>query len=371
MPQIGIVGAGHVGCALAFDLSDRGNDVVLRTMAGHPGNTTKILDNNGFLEATGQFKGRVPVTVAHGFANLTESVILIAVPSTGIDLVLDELAKHDLRDKMLIFITGNSAAIKAHMATNAKAILETATSPYSSRVSADGSVSVRGIKHRITLSILTQGMEESGMAQVAALFRMPVEWCPSVLETFLSGVNGVVHVPTALMNLGWMETTNGDFYFYRQGMSPGVCSVINALDEERLAVAAAYNVRIKSVVETYNANYGTNESTFRDFVDKTVAHNATKGAQKRFLDQDVPYWLVLCSELGLRAGVPTPSIDTMIVLASILTGTDYKSTGNTLKSLGLGNATVEEVSRAFRGGDVGGDVNELHVQAEPQPVAVL
>ncbi|OAA71502.1 hypothetical protein ISF_02053 [Cordyceps fumosorosea ARSEF 2679] len=38
---IGIIGAGHVGCALAFDLSARGNDVVLRTMAGHPGNTPK------------------------------------------------------------------------------------------------------------------------------------------------------------------------------------------------------------------------------------------------------------------------------------------------------------------------------------------
>ncbi|KAJ6780637.1 hypothetical protein PWT90_01733 [Aphanocladium album] len=367
MSSIGIIGAGHVGCALAFDLSERGNDVILRTMAGHPGNTPKILDNNGFLNATGQFQGSVPVRVAQGASNLTESIVLIAIPSTGIDQVLDELAAHDLSNKILIFITGNSAAIKAHMATNAKAIMETATSPYSSRVSADGSISVRGIKKRLALSVLAHEARDEDKAQVAALFRMPVEWCSNVLQTFLSGVNGVVHVPTALMNLGWMETTNGDFYFYRQGMSPGVCSVIEALDKERLAVAAAYNVSIKSVVETYNANYGTNEATFRDFVDKTVAHNSTKGAQKRFLDQDVPYWLVLCAELGLRAGVPTPSIDTMIILASILTGTDYKSTGNTLKSLGLDNATVEEVSRAFRGGDMG----DVYVDAKNQAMAVL
>ncbi|OAR05925.1 hypothetical protein LLEC1_05393 [Akanthomyces lecanii] len=352
MPTIGIIGAGHVGCALAFNLSVRGNKVVLRTMPGHPGNAPKILANDGSLVATGLFTGRVSVEIGDGLSQLTESVILIAIPSTGIDQVLEELAGHDLSSKILIFIAGNSGAIKAHMATNARGIMETGTAPYSSRVSADGSVSVRGVKKRFKMSVLAPNMGEDDMSQVAALFPMPIDWCPSVLETFLSAVNGVVHVPTTLMNLGWTETTNGDFYFYRQGMSPGVCSVIEALDQERMAVAAAYNVRAKSVVETLNTYYGTNEATFRNFVNTTVAHNSTKGVQKRFIDQDVPYWLVLCSELGSRAGVPTTSIDTMIILASILMGTDYKATGTTLKSLGLGNATVEEVSRAFRGGDM-------------------
>ncbi|ATY61894.1 6-phosphogluconate dehydrogenase [Cordyceps militaris] len=351
MSSLGIIGAGNVGCALAVDLSDQGNDVVLRTTTGHPGNTRNIQDNHGFLVATGQFKGCFSVKVSQGFTQLKETILFVAIPSTGIDEVLGELAGYDLRKTILIFITGHAASIKAHMRTNAKAVLETATSPYSSRISADGSISVRAIKKRLTLSVLGANISQDDATKVDVLFRMQVEWCPSVLQTFLSGVNGVVHVPTVLMNLGWMETTNGNFYFYRQGMSPGVCSVIEALDKERLAVAAAYNVRIQSVVETYNVNYGTNEATFRDFVDKTVAHNSTKGAQKRFLAQDVPYWLVLCSELGLLAGVPTKCIDTMIILASILTGTNYRATGNTLKSLGLERATVEEVIRAFRGGD--------------------
>ncbi len=53
MYTIGIIGAGHVGCALAFDLSERGNKVVLRTMLRHPGNTPNILANDGYLVATG------------------------------------------------------------------------------------------------------------------------------------------------------------------------------------------------------------------------------------------------------------------------------------------------------------------------------
>ncbi|KAM3546940.1 hypothetical protein ARSEF1564_000253 [Beauveria bassiana] len=352
MANVGIIGAGHAGCALAFNLSARGIEVTLRAMAGRTGNTSKIFGNDGYLIATGMLNGRVSVKVGHGLSQLTESILLIAIPSTGIDQVVCELAGHDLSDKLLIFITGNSAAVKAHMATNAKAVMETATSPYSSRVSADGSVSFRGIKKRLALGVLPAGFQQEDRDKVAAIFPMPIEWCSNILETFFSALNGIVHVPTALMNMGWMETTNGDFYFYRQGMSPGVCSVIEALDKERLAVAAAYNVHLRSVVETYNANYGTNETTLRDFVAKTPAHNSTKGAQKRLITQDVPHWLVLCSELGMRARVSTTSIDTMIDLASILTGTDFRSTGNTLKSLGLETATVEEVSRAFRGGDM-------------------
>lgn len=42
----------------------------------------------------------------------------------------------------------------------------------------------------------------------------------------------------------------------------------------------------------------------------------------------------------------------MIILASILRRTDYRTTGNTLKLLRLDNATVEQVGRAFRGGDM-------------------
>lgn len=370
MPTIGIIGAGHVGCALAFDLSDRGNKVVLRTMPGHPGNTAKILANDGCLVATGLFKGRVSVEIGFGLSQLPESIILVAIPSTGIDQTLDELARHDLSSKMLIFITGNSGAMKARMMTNAKGIMETATSPYSSRVSADGSVSVRGIKKRFKMGVIAPNMGEEDRAQIAGLFPMPIDWCPSILETFLSAINGVIHVPTTLMNLGWTETTNGDFYFYRQGMSPGVCSVIEALDQERMAVAAAYNVRAKSVVETLNTSYGTNEATLRDFVNTTVAHNSTKGSQKRYIDQDVPCWLVLCSELGSRAGVPTTSIDTMIILASILVGTDYKATGITLKSLGLEKATVEEVVRAFRGGEMH-EITAQAKEAKVQRLAVL
>lgn len=154
-------------------------------------------------------------------------------------------------------------------------------------------------------------------------------------------------MPTALLNLGWIENTNGDFYFYRQGMSSGVCSIIEAADNERLAVAAAYRCQVKSALETYNSNYGAQETSLRQFAEKSGPHNKTKGVQNRFLRQDVPYWLVLCSELGARAGVQTTFIDVLILLASALAGTDYTMTGRTLESMGLARASTDVIIKAF------------------------
>lgn len=345
--MVGIVGAGHVGCALAFDLSVRGHDVILRTMPGHPGAGPKIRIKGNWLECSGALSGRVPVRLEENFgpdSSLEETILIVTVPSQGHDGVLDALKNRDLSSCRLVFISGNGVTVKARRLLGAKAVLETSSSPYSSRVDSEGAVTIRGIKKRLQI-----GPEAERDDEVGSIFGLPVEWSVSALDIFLSALNGVVHVPTALLNLGWIETTNGDFYFYRQGMSAGVCSIIEAADRERVAVAMAYRTVVEPVLDTLNRNYGRQEQTMRDFALNTDAHNRSKGAQKRFLSQDVPYWLVLCSDLGVRASVPTPVIDMLILLASTFSGVDLRAEGRTLEALGLGCASVDDVVRAFRG----------------------
>ncbi|KAG5981694.1 hypothetical protein E4U55_002675 [Claviceps digitariae] len=372
MTSVGIIGAGHVGCALAFDIANRGFDTVIRALDGHPGNTAAIKANGGYLDATGLLSGRVPVRVGDGLAQLTESIIIVTIPCPGHEQLLRELRQHDLSTRTIIFIAGNAVTFKAQAVLGgvAKAVLATATSPFSSRISSDGSISVRGIKKCLQICVLsgdgpappqTSGEQQQQQQQqenhdkhtdktlldINHIFPTPLLWSASALDIFLTGINGVLHVPTALMNLGWTETTNGDFLFYRQGMSRGVCRIMHALDQERLAVAAAYNCRVDSAVATLNAFYGTTAASLRDFADKSTAHNKTKGVQKRFLEQDVPYWLVLCSDLGARAGVPTPCMDSLITLASTLSGREYRKGGVSLQSLGMGDASRRDVHRVF------------------------
>ncbi|KAK4071343.1 hypothetical protein Purlil1_13431 [Purpureocillium lilacinum] len=347
MSTVAVIGAGHVGCALAFDLVNRGHKVTLRWMPGHPGNSPIINNNGNVLECCGMMQGRQPIGIVEGVSDVasnTQSVIIVAVPSQGHDDVLAALANRDLHNVVVVFITGNAVSVKALQILNAKAVFDTATSPYSSRVDPNGRVVIRGFKKRLQIGPAAPDFTTKDRIQIGELFNVPLEWSSKRLETFFSGVNGVVHVPAALLNLGWIESTGGDFFFYRQGMSSSVCRIIEAADRERLAVAKAYGCQVSSVLDTYNQNYGSRERTFRDFANSTQAHNQTKGAQKRFLSQDVPYWLVLCSDFGKKAKVPTPVIDMLVLMTSVLHDMDYSLTGRTIASLGLKGASLEKIT---------------------------
>ena len=54
--------------------------------------------------------------------------------------------------------------------------------------------------------------------------------------------NAIHHPPALLLNVGRVESTGGDYHHYYDGITPGVGRLIDALDRERIAVAAALGV---------------------------------------------------------------------------------------------------------------------------------
>ena len=59
----------------------------------------------------------------------------------------------------------------------------------------------------------------------------------------------------------------------------------------------------------------------------------------RYITEDVPVGCHICHELGKKFGVKTPTIDSMIHLASILMQQNYFEKGWTLADLGIDNYT--------------------------------
>ncbi len=69
----------------------------------------------------------------------------------------------------------------------------------------------------------------------------------SVLETALSNLNAVFHPTGMIMNAGWIEHTGGNFLFYREGITEAVGRVTAAVDAERMAIARALRVPVRSL----------------------------------------------------------------------------------------------------------------------------
>ena len=63
-----------------------------------------------------------------------------------------------------------------------------------------------------------------------------------------------------------------------------------------------------------------------------------------WLDSRV-YGLVPLASIGKLVGVPTPTMDALITLGSVINETDYRREGRTVERLGLAGMTVEEIVR--------------------------
>ena len=173
----------------------------------------------------------------------------------------------------------------------------------------------------------------------------------SVVETALSNMNAMFHPTGMIMNTGWIERTGGNFLFYREGMTDGVGLVTKAIDDERLAVARALGVPARPFIDNFLAA-GLTTQAARDSgsiaqacedsePNKTI--KSPPSLDHRYIHEDVGYGLVPFSAFGQLAGVPTPTIDAVIHLASAATGIDYLARGLTLDRMGLAGLTPEQL----------------------------
>ena len=178
------------------------------------------------------------------------------------------------------------------------------------------------------------------------------------------------------MNTGWIEATKGDFYFYAQGMSPSVSRVTEKVDQERLAIARTYGLDLVDITTYMNQNYSHDQEyrDYHEFAVGSVIHNKTKSAptsmKHRYLLEDILYGMVPWYELGLKCGLASPTIRSLIEMASVVSGFDYLDHGRSLKSAGLGEATKEQVILAF-GGPLGNTPSVLPTASDSPVNKVL
>jgi len=55
----------------------------------------------------------------------------------------------------------------------------------------------------------------------------------------------------------------------------------------------------------------------------------------RYITEDIPVGCHIYLELAKKFGIDVPVIESMITLASVMTGTDFRASGVTLKDLGI------------------------------------
>jgi opine dehydrogenase len=308
------------------------------------------------ITLSGAIEGEASVSVVTG--EMTEvldgaDVVMVVLPTVYHGSVARTMAPH-LRDGQVVVLnpgaTGGALEVRTILRREGcgaqVVVAETDTLLYACRSPRPGEAIIHGIKSHVDVATLPAAESPRVAALLARVFP---QFSPasSVLQTSLTNMNAMMHPAPTLLNAGRIES-RAAFEYYGEGVTPSIARLVESIDGERMAVAAALGVRVPSLIEWYAASYGTHGRTLYEAVQQVRGYDGIKGPttlQTRYLFEDIPTGLVPLSALGAALEVPTPVMRAVVDLGSGLLGRDFWREGRSLERLGLADKGPAEIRR--------------------------
>jgi len=360
MPTYCVLGAGHGGLAVAGHLGLMGFPVKL--WARSPQALDQVgLAGGVFLEGVEQGFGPVQATSELARALSGADLVLVVVPASAHGEIARLCAPH-LQDGQKILLMPGRTAGAIHFSQTLRRqgcradllVGEAQTFLYASRKVGPNTAHIHGIKRQVLAAAIPAHRTPELLAVIKPAFPqfMPARW---VWKTSMDNIGAIFHPGVALLNMGRIESTSGQFRHYVDGITPSVAGILEQLDQERVAVAKALGVGAHTAREWLAEVYGVERPTLYEAIQATPAYDGVGAPpllQHRYIWEDVPTGLVPISELGRACGLPMPVTDMLIQLANLTCGVDFRQEGRTLAALGMAGWTPEQISRYALEGDV-------------------
>jgi len=167
-----------------------------------------------------------------------------------------------------------------------------------------------------------------------------------------------MHPAGMLGNAGWIESTGGDFLYYREGITPSISAWIEEVDRERLEIVRLLGLKPVRFVDIFHQAGLTSEdarasgSIYRAIKEsepnKTI--KSPSSLDHRYIKEDVGYGLVPMAEIARLLSVKTPVMDALVTLASTALRTDFRTEGLTLEKMGLAGVQPENLPQILHEG---------------------
>lgn len=348
-----VIGCGHGGQTFAGHMAILGKRVRL-----YGRNPVKIGEINKTKEITLchalNGAGRIEFAtsdMAKAMAGATH--VIIVLPSNFHREVVHQLIPF-LRDGQNVLLLPEAScgaiAFRKQMVDEcctAKIVLGAACSlPYATRAINPGSCHVSGLKDEIKIAALPASDNDRLYAAFKDFPRFVT--AKNVIETSIDNINAIMHPAPVLLNIARIEKEPPEeFEWYTEGMTPSLGLLLEAIDAERIAVAAAYGIKQRTLKRNYIEMYGCGNESMPLY--RVIQSNKRyegikniKSIHSRYILEDVPYSLVAIAALGDVAGIPTPNIDAVCLLYKSMLG-DELDQGRTAESLGIAGMSKESL----------------------------
>jgi len=359
--HVAILGAGPIGRATAAYLAHHGHAVGIWSPSGRgtaPLAARAGVPGRGAIEYVGALAGRVDVAIldrAEGIADY--EVIVIALPGHAYHRVLTPILPR-IRADQVVIASGALSLLPLWVherAGNGQArpvVVSWGTTLGTARRLEQADVEINTIRSSFEVAAVPAVRGDAALALCQSLFGDRFRLVPNMLATALSNVNPVAHAAEALPNLTRME--RGEHWFLFDCLTPAAARIAETIDRERLAIAQAYGVQVRSLEEHYHLSYHVPRGSVAEIAAAIHARDGAppgpKTLEHRYVLEDVPYGLVFYEQLATSAGVVIPVMASAITLAGAAYARDFRRENLLLADLDLGRLSPSALLARCAGG---------------------
>jgi opine dehydrogenase len=351
-----VIGAGHGGKGMAAHLALMGFPITLYNRT--PENIAAIKARGGielksFEGGPHGFGRLVDATSDIGTALQAADVIMVVVPSTAHSDIATLIAPYVKDGQIIVLNPGRTCgALEVSHIFREKGVQADVTVAeaenliYASRSDGPAQARIFGIKETVPIAALPATRTPQVLEALAPAYPQFIDGT-SVLHTGLNNMGAIFHPALALLNVGRIETTLGEFQFYIDGVSPSVARVLEVLDRERVTVASSLGIRARTALEWLQMAYHATGDDLYEAIHNQPGYygiQAPPTLNHRYITEDVPMSLVPIAALANSYGVSVRGMESIIRLACIIHRTDYWRRGRTLEKLGIKNWSVSEIT---------------------------
>lgn len=353
---VGIVGAGSIAFGAAAFLENAGHRPILWSPSGEG---TKRLAAGEKLVAKGAIEGTFQPGVASSAKDLVEraDVLMIALPAYGHKSVMDAIAPH-IRPDQAVLISSHASFGALYLSRLLARrgivvpIVAWGTTVTTGRRSSPVEVNVNTVRSKVDICTVPASRSAEGLAIYQKLFGGRFVEREGLLAIALSNLNPQNHLGIALCNMTRME--HGESWGQGLNVTPNVGRLLEALDRERLAIAEALGLSVRTIFEHFHLSFHVPVDNISKM--NQQMHREGRGgvgpatADSRYVTEDVPYGLLATVKLGALTGREAKLHKAGIEIFSALYGRDFFSENELLGALDLDSMSLDELKKLSRDG---------------------
>jgi len=356
--NVAILGAGAIGFGSAALVEASGHSAALWSPSGRG---TAALARGNVLDYTGVITGTAHPTVITDLGRIAGfDVVLVAIPANGHRATMERLAPHLVTGQTVI-VSGALSLSPLYLSklVALRGVRPTiacfGTTVLTARKTGECSVSINVLRARLDVAAIPAVDGMRALEICRQLFGDRFDLASSALAIALVNINPVAHAGLALANLTRIE--RGEAWPQYHYLTPAVARLIEGLDAERRAVAAAFGLSVRSVEQHFEHSFDLPHASLAEHA--ALLHARRGGPpgpttlETRFVLEDAPFGLAFTATAARIAGVAVPLTDACLEILSTLWGRPLAADNDLLPALDLGSleaaALVQLCAEGFHG----------------------